>query len=261
MKKIIHVTDTHLVEHQHALYGMDPAHNLRLCVQAINADQADADLCVITGDLAHKGHPQAYEQLQSILDELVMPYTVILGNHDSRPNFLDRFSGMPVDGNGFVQYTIDMGDYLGVFLDTNHPGVSYGVFCEQRAAWLSGVLAGDSRPVLLFMHHPAFPIGIPSMDKISLLEPAPFEQAIEGHVSRIRHLFFGHIHRPICGSWRGIAFSTLRGTNHQLVLDFEPRERILGVNDPGQYAVVLLARDQVTVHTEDYARRPAHYEL
>lgn len=261
MKKVIQVTDTHLVERGRALYGLDPAHNLRHCVQAINTEQGDADLCIITGDLAHKGHPEAYEQLQEILDGLAMPYRLILGNHDSRPNFLAQFADSPVDAEGFVQYTMDMGHFLGVFLDTNHPGVSYGVFCEQRGAWLRSVLEVADKPVLLFMHHPSFPIGIPSMDRISLIDTAAFELALQGQAHKVRHLFFGHIHRPIFGSWRGMPFSTIRGTNHQLVLDLQPRDNILGVNDPAQYAVVLLGDDQVTVHPHDFGRHTPVYFL
>lgn len=102
------------------------------------------------------------------------------------------------------------------------------------------------------MHHPAFALGIPSMDCIALLETRPFRAALEGHSHRIKYLFFGHIHRPIFGSWRGIPFSTMRGTNHQVALRLDDIAKIPGSHEPPQYCVVLLDGDSVTVHMHDF---------
>lgn len=85
-----------------------------------------------------------------------------------------------------------------------------------------------------------------------MLDPAHFLSALEGHESRVRHLFFGHIHRPISGSWRGISFSTLRGTNHQVALDLKTTRLIRGSHEPPQYGVVFMDQERVVVHTHDY---------
>lgn len=259
--KFIHLTDTHLVEQGHALYGLDPGQRLRQCVDSIIEEHADAALCVVTGDLAHAGHPDAYRQLSEQLARLPMPVHPILGNHDSRPNFLTRFPAVPVDANGFVQYEVPVGPCRGLFLDSNEPGVHHGVFCQARADWLAQRLAEDNRPIMLFVHHPAFDLGIPTMDRIRLLDPAPFMRALAGHEHRVRHLFFGHIHRPICGSWRGIPYSTIRGTNHQVTLSLDDTGLIAGSHEPPQYGVVLLREDIVTVHVHDFLDRSNRFSL
>jgi 3',5'-cyclic AMP phosphodiesterase CpdA len=250
--KFIHITDTHLVERGRALYGLDPCERLARCVDSVIQDHSDAALCVITGDLAHVGHPDAYGQLAEQLSRLPMPVLPILGNHDSRANFRELFPQVPTDANGFVQYEAPIGKYRGIFLDTNEPGVSYGVLCGKRAQWLAERLAEDDRPVLLFMHHPAFVLGIPAMDRIALLETRPFWTALGAHSHRIKHLFFGHMHRPIFGSWRGIPFSTMRGTNHQVALRLDATDKVPGSHEPPQYCVVLLGEDSVTVHVHDF---------
>ena len=252
MLKFIHITDTHLVEQGHALYGLDPCKRLEHCLDSVIQDHSDATLCVVTGDLAHVGHRDAYRQLSEQLARLPMPVLPILGNHDNRANFLEFFPKTQTDPNGFVQYEAAIGEYRGMFLDTNEPGVSHGVLCEKRTQWLADRLDEDERPVLLFMHHPAFTLGIPSMDRIALLETRPFQKALEGRTHRIRHLFFGHIHRPIFGSWRGIPFSTMRGTNHQVALRLDDTAKIAGSHEPPQYSVVLLNEETVTVHVHDY---------
>ncbi|MGJ7546210.1 phosphodiesterase [Variovorax sp. LT1R16] len=252
MLKFIHITDIHLVEQGRALYGHDPGKRFERCIDSVIAEHADASFCVITGDLAHVGHPDAYRQLSVQCARLPMPVHLILGNHDSRPNFRERFRQVPVDHNGFVQYEQAVGKFRGLFLDTNEPGTHSGVFCEQRANWLAQRLAEDDAPVLLFMHHPAFPLGIPVMDRIGLVDKEWLLTALKGHEHRIKHLFFGHIHRPISGTWRGIPFSTLRGTNHQVALHVQESEDIPGSFEPPQYGVVLIDEESVIVHLHEF---------
>ena len=60
------------------------------------------------------------------------------------------------------------------------------------------------------------------------------------------------VHRPIAGSWRGIPHSTLRGTNHQVPLDFDAVEVVPKSHEPPAYAVVFLEEGQTTVHFHDY---------
>ena len=67
------------------------------------------------------------------------------------------------------------------------------------------------------------------------------------------HLFFGHLHRPMCGAWRGVPFSTIRSTCHQVALVLGPQPGLAGNLEEPQYAVVLAHADQVVVHLHDYA--------
>jgi 3',5'-cyclic-AMP phosphodiesterase len=55
--KIIQITDLHLVPDGRTLFDLSPERRLRQCIEDVNAQHADADLVVITGDLAHNGEP------------------------------------------------------------------------------------------------------------------------------------------------------------------------------------------------------------
>src|SRR5262245_62560638 len=90
------------------------------------------------------------------------------------------------------------------------------------------------------------------MDQITLADPARFMAVVRPHRARIRHLFFGHLHRPVSGSWLGIPFSTLRGTNHQVCFELSPKAAHLTCHEPPAYAVVLISEDTVVIHTHDY---------
>ena len=253
--KLIHVTDPHLVTPGEPLYGTDPYHRLEQCIDDVLTHHADAAFCVITGDLAHLGQLAAYHGLARQLERLSMPTFPLLGNHDRRAPFHEAFPKSIRDENGFVQAVVRRPEGDFILLDTLDEGVDGGKYCDARAAWLTARLeeAGD-RPVFLFMHHPPFPIHIPCLDPISLAEPERFARIVAGR-RNIRHLFYGHVHRPVCGSWRGIPVSTMRGLNHQVPFDLKTVKPVPKSHEPPAYAVVFIDPDQVTVHSHDYLDR------
>ncbi|MEZ5728424.1 MAG: phosphodiesterase [Burkholderiaceae bacterium] len=228
----------------------------------MNAAHADASFVVITGDLTHWGEPQAYEALQAELARLVVPVELMIGNHDDRAAFGARFPTARRDRNGFVQGTRDLAGARLVFLDTVLAGTHAGAYCPQRLEWLAATLGEAPGSIVLFSHHPPFEIGIRSMDSICLRDRDALAAVLEPHRDRIRHLFFGHVHRPVSGSWRGIPFSTVYGTNHQVALDLDPDARLIpGSHEPPAYAVVLMSGDSVVVHTHSYTTQVARFAL
>jgi 3',5'-cyclic AMP phosphodiesterase CpdA len=250
--KIVQVTDTHLVGAGQSVYGIDPRARLDACFADINARHGDAAFCVLSGDLTDRGEAGAYRELRHALSALRVPYHVMIGNHDSRQTLLEVLPETPADPNGFLQCALDTPAGRVLLLDTVEAGRHAGAYCEARADWLAARLdeAGDG-PVYIFMHHPPFDIGIPSLDRIRLADPAAFVRAIEGR-RNLRHIFFGHVHRPVSGSWRGIPFSALRGTAHQVALDLHTESPIPKTREPPAYAVILLAAERTVVHLHDY---------
>ena len=260
--KFIHITDTHLVSPGETLYGLDPLARLEACVADVNRRHADAAFAIVTGDLTHWGKVAAYDALRGAFSRLAIPYRLCLGNHDERAAFLEAFPDTPVDPNGFVQSVIDHDAGRFILLDSKEPGDHGGILCGRRLGWLEARLAERTdRPVYLFIHHPPFAVGLKQMDGHALREPEAFAHVLGPHAHRIRHLFCGHLHRPLAGSWRGIPFSTMRGTNHQVALDFTVADHVPGSHEPPAYAVVLIDRDTVVVHFHDYMDESERFPL
>lgn len=259
--KFIHITDTHLVEPGRLLYELDPSERLAQCIEDINRFHADAEFAIVTGDLAHAGQLPAYRALKAAFSKLRLKAHFLLGNHDSRKGFFEVFPESPRDANGFVQFTLDTSIGRFICLDTNEPDVPWGLLCDQRLAWLRAELdrAGDG-PVYLFMHHPPFAVGIKRMDEISLQQPEKFAAVVAGR-RNIRHLFFGHLHRPIGGSWKGIPYTTMRATSHQVALDFAMEGVVPGSHEPPAYAVVMADADLTVVHFHDFLDRTNTFVL
>ncbi len=249
--KLIQVSDLHLLGPGGDLMGIDPLERLSACVGHINTHHPDAELCIFTGDLADRGELAAYRALREAIDGLGMPYRLLIGNHDSRADFAQAFPEA-VDADGFVHGVerTAAGDLI--LFDTHAPGAPEGRACEARLAWLRDRLGEASdRPVYVFMHHPPFDIGIPSLDRIRMLDDAEFGDVLDGH-RNVRHLFFGHVHRPVAGSWRGIPFSGVRATVHQVPLDLATGAPVPYAYEPPAYAVILVEDGRTVVHYQDF---------
>lgn len=260
--KIIHLTDCHVVGGDAILYGMDPRKRLEQAVASINSEHEDAEFVVVSGDLTHWGDEDAYQAFSERIKRLSMPYVLMMGNHDNTNAFTQYFPDAPRDQSGFVQSIRDTDFGRCLFLDTSLSGTHAGYYCQQRIDWLEEQLDVTERPLLIFMHHPPFPVGIKGMDKIVLQDAEAFHAALAPHKHRIRHLFFGHVHRPIFGNWRGISFSCMRGLNHQVALDLKAPDNIVNGNlEPPAYGVILANDDQLVVHMHEFLKASPHFPL
>ncbi|TIU93239.1 MAG: phosphodiesterase, partial [Mesorhizobium sp.] len=152
--KLIHLTDLHFVPPGAMLFGFDPAERLRKTIERINLDHADAELCVVTGDLTDEGDFASYEVLHDVLRDLRVPTRLLLGNHDSRESFVRAFPDEARDNNGFVQSVHESSAGRLIFLDTLVEGYGHGSLSNGRLEWLLARLAETPGvPAYLFAHH------------------------------------------------------------------------------------------------------------
>lgn len=256
--KIIQVTDAHLVPERREMHGVNSYERLSACIEDIRINHQDAELCVISGDLAHKGQIGAYEDLARILSRLPIPYRLMVGNHDIRENLRSVFPETLTDQHGFIQSSIDLAAGRLIFVDTVEEGEKFGSFCARRAEWLAAQLADSSdSPVYLFLHHPPFDVGIPNVDRIRLKNGDDLLAETIAPFKNIRHIFFGHIHRPTAGSWIGIPISSFRGTAHQVALRLEETRHLVRSHEPPAYGVIFLNPQSTIVHFHDFLDKSA----
>jgi 3',5'-cyclic AMP phosphodiesterase CpdA len=259
MLSFAQLTDLHLLPPGERIYGRDPAENLRAAVADIAARHAKdgpapLDCAVLTGDLSHHGTPEAYRLLKDCLAALPCPAYCLLGNHDDRAIFRQVFPEAAADAHGFIQQAVPTPLGRLLLLDTHEPGTVKGRLCARRLGWLAERLAEADDPVFLFMHHTPARIGIPPLDNVGLIDAEAFWEVIAPHRARIRHLFHGHVHRPLGGSWRGIPLSCPRAlAPQQFALTFTPAPKATGIREPAAYAYVRATAEEVVVHIHDFA--------
>ncbi|MDX2205424.1 MAG: phosphodiesterase [Hyphomicrobiaceae bacterium] len=253
--RFVILTDTHFVAAGHTLYSIDPAQRLAAALDVIARDHRDISCIVITGDLAHWGQREAYENLRSVLARAHVPVRVLMGNHDLRAPFRSVFPDADDDGHGFVQCLRVEERFTMLILDTlDEEGPTHaGLLCSRRLAFLQDALgaAPRDRPLLVFQHHPPFATGLPHMDRIKLRNGAD-ELAILARIRKPDYMFMGHIHRPISGVWHGIPFHIQRALAHQVSFDLTTPDRIPGSLEAPDYALVEVVEGQIVVHQRSF---------
>ena len=180
------------------------------------------DLLLATGDITDRGDDDSYRRLVTAFSRCPFPVWPSVGNHDLRDNFHARFPGFD-DGNGFVQYAIDLPELRLMTIDTLEEGRHGGAFCERRAAWLDAELAKDrTKPTYIIMHHPPVESGIEWMNT-DPNEPwvKAFTEVVRRH-PQVRGLICGHLHRSVTVAWEGRTIAICSSTAPQVSLDLRP---------------------------------------
>jgi 3',5'-cyclic-AMP phosphodiesterase len=254
MTKLVWMTDLHLVESGSDLpAGVDPLTGLRDAIEEIKRFHSDAVRLVISGDLVQLRNPGAYRLLREELASLSIPVRLLAGNHDDRRALVNIF---PEAGlGGFVQGVEDIEVTRLVYADTKaSDGGHHGELCDVRIEWLAEQihLAG-SRPLLLFLHHPPFAIGVPSLDRLRLLNSDGLAGLLETRAAPT-HLFCGHLHRNVSGAWRGHPIQVLKSTHVQFALDMTG-EKLRRSSEPPAYAVIEIRDGDVITNYRDISSR------
>ncbi len=256
--KLIHISDIHI--NPEPILGLDPVSNFEKCLAHVETFHPDADRVVITGDLTHHGLGASYERLRTILGTSPLSGErkprLMIGNHDSRERFLEHFPESPIDADGFVQWTEDTPAGLFVYMDTVQAGTHAGSYCARRRTWLAGVLEGarqKGQAVWLFMHHNPVAVHVANADVIGIVEEAELQAILASYRDVVRHMFFGHCHYTLSGSFAGIPFSAPRSTNHTCWPDFSGIVERMGYGDlQPNYNVCFLDESSVVIHSIDF---------
>ncbi len=215
MTKLIWMSDLHFLAGDETVAGHDPRVRLQAAVDHINRHQRDAAYCVISGDLVNKGNAADYRALKQQLAHMDIECLLMLGNHDDRAEIAKVFERPKNPMPDHWQYQLQIDGALLLLLDTLKPGSGAGEFCRERMGWLDTALsANPDQPVYIFMHHPPMALGLPMQDEIRLEQGAEFLALIAGYPN-VKHLFIGHVHRPVTGVINGVSFATMRSVLYQ----------------------------------------------
>lgn len=154
---------------------------LRRAVADVNRRE-NVDFVLVAGDLLARAEPLSLDRARAALDELRVPYVVVLGDHDgpappgtaspadgqpggaedgglSRSTVLWAFQGRGIDGpDGYWARTVPPGVVV-VGLDTAAPGRRAGHVDARQLAWLDATLSRhQGRMVLVVAHHGLVPL-------------------------------------------------------------------------------------------------------
>ncbi|MFT5392098.1 MAG: Icc protein [Gammaproteobacteria bacterium] len=220
---VAQLTDFHALPPGRLLDGVDTNAMLEHAIVHVGQLRTAPDLLIATGDLAEGGALESYTFLREQLSRLAMPWLLTVGNHDSRDNLRAVFGDLPwVPGSGYINYVVDDYPVRLLALDTLDVGRSGGTMCPTRLQWLDQTLSqAQTKPTLLFMHHPPFDSGIAWMDKSAFDGGPALAEIIRAH-PQVKRIICGHLHRPITSEFAGVVTSVASSTCYQVHLDLAP---------------------------------------
>ena len=256
-QKILIFSDIHLTSGGKKIIGLNQLQKLQLAVSHALQNHPDSQHIVFTGDLAHEGDIEGYKALKRITKKIKLPITFMMGNHDNRKSFSEVFSEVDFDPYGFLQSQISINSFQLLFLDTLHESSSLldknkGFLCSKRLHWLDKKLnLAQNKKIIIFMHHPPFPVGFKAMDQIRLQNSESFFSILDQY-NNIAHIISGHVHRTISGHFNGYGFSIFKSTCHQMPMQFDSENVKLSAAEPGAYGILFVQRDSLVVHNEDF---------
>ena len=166
------------------IFSKDVRGDLKNLVEQLNRLRPAPALVVVTGDLAHTGAPDQYQELKEILGKLSpsIPVMAIPGNHDD-PDAMRETLGEAVAGNRVRR----IGNWILVGLDTGKNGL---LVPAERKLLRQAVSEAGEKPLLIFTHHT--PIQQPGWEPIRKLR----EELVEAVEKRTAAtwLISGHAH-------------------------------------------------------------------
>ncbi len=252
----VHISDTHLHADPNFRGGSEngPSREGALrVIEAINDLPAPASLVLHTGDLGEKiGKPETYSGAHQALSRLRLPLLSIPGNHDRVDAFqraiLKRHAA-EVQPHADQETEVNGVQFL--LLDSHaeaETGVASGSLADEQLAWIAQrATPDDPRPLVVAVHHHPLPTHAPWLDAMRLRNGEALHQVLRGAGTRLRGVFYGHIHESTVTVRDGIPYYSAQSTWFQTrTWHGQETPRRDDVQLPG-YNLVTLTRSQTQV--------------
>lgn len=247
---IAHLSDPHLLAEGRLQYGaVDTEAGLARALARLAAVDPAPQALVLTGDLADKAEPAAYQRLRELVEPAAeaMGATVVwvMGNHDERAPYARGLFGSDDDGPQDRVHEVE--GLRIVALDTSVPGYHHGDLTDGQLDWLADVLATPApHGTLLAMHHPPLPLPmLRAAELIELREQHRLAAVVEG--TDVRGILSGHLHFSTWSTFAGVPVSVASASCY--TSDPAPVERFVSGVDGSQAFTMVHAYADRLVHT------------
>jgi len=203
--KIAQISDLHITEPGEVVCGVDAGRRLLDLLSTIQ--EFNLDHLLVTGDLCSRGAGESiYKWIKNQLDDALIPYSVIPGNHDDSSVMARVF--------GYDGFTFDkmLGTQKWYFLDT-----SCGYVSPNDMEWVHSELTDPSvSRAMIVMHHPPCLCSVPHMDRKYYLQNHEVMLRLLSESKKIIHVFCGHYHVAKTLQFQDVTIHLCPSTNFQI---------------------------------------------
>lgn len=199
--RIVQLTDFHLLaDPAKVMMGVNTDESFLAVLSTARVAHREADLCLLTGDLAQEARPETYRRLRTYLQELEMPCYCLPGNHDA-PGLIGEHL---VGDNVFYRYGIVLDHWQIVCLNSTIPGDPGGYLeADQLEILEASLSASPERHALVALHHSPLPTGSQWLDTMRLGNADEFLTVLARH-PQVKAVVIGHVHQSMDQTIRGV---------------------------------------------------------
>lgn len=254
--RFINFSDMHMsLKGKNAMkMGASSEQIVQSCVRTAN-QTPNLDFVVLTGDLLQDGEPYNLDMLRHYLDQLKMPYYVVLGNHDMSPVHAHDAPGpfFPAIGKSTVVWTFQGRGFNGpllrwsldavpglhlIGLDSTIPNTWGGEIPERDLAWLEADLKANQNKLCIPLAHHNFIEHTPddyTTTRNFVVNNAPaIRKVFQKYPQQVQFAISGHHHLVSVRKHQGITYYSNPSTTTY----------------PTQYTLYTLTKQQLTHETK-----------
>ena len=248
--RILQLTDLHIFANENeTLQGIDTRESLRNVIAAIQRNQEEFDLLVITGDHTHDELAESYEFVREQIEPWIDRVLQVPGNHDDR-SIMRQIFGDRIQSHApeFITFSHRISGWQLLGIDSHIPEQVPGRIDDAQLDWIRAELnAARDIPTVIFMHHPPVAVNSVWMDKIGLQNPASFQQLIQNS-PQVKLIVCGHVHHEFRSTLGQAAVLASPSTG----LQFDPTgdSPKFAVKDSPGYSVFEFTADEWSVRVE-----------
>ena len=253
MLHFVHITDTHIgPDRDYVLYGVTPMPPVERLVEVINRLPITPDFVLHTGDITADASPEAYQLTAKAFATLEVPVYYVTGNHDSSPLIREYLAMGPKQDllQDINFYRVEIGTQRLVVLDAHGPDDvgTHGQLSAEQLDMLEDEVRHGEGPLSVAVHFPPFELDSPWLDAdMLLLNGEELHQLLRPASSRLRGVFFGHVHRGMQVYRDGILYSSVGSTFCQFAA-WPNRERpVMESPSPCFFNLVSLSKHRTVV--------------
>jgi 3',5'-cyclic AMP phosphodiesterase CpdA len=221
-------------------------------VDELNRHGDDLDFVIHTGDVVRDPNPRSFQLAAEVLSGLRCPLYVVNGNHDSAEGLRACFPLSDVESltdDETVSYHFAVKTERFVVLDAHGPDEidPAGLINEAQLVALEELGKQRPDPLTVFIHFPPVTLDSRWLDESMLIQNGDQLHAVFRSLSRLRGVFFGHVHRGMQSYVDGVLYCSVASTFCQF--EAWPQQRRAIPNNPGQifYNLVSLLPNQLVI--------------
>ncbi len=244
--QILQLSDFHILENPtDELRGVTTAACLAEVWELVRSSYGNADLLVMTGDIAAHGEEGAYRQVQELFADALSRCRLLPGNHDDSGTMQRFFGELIAANNTAITFSQELDGWRLIGLDSHVAGEVHGEITAEQLDWLGRELNNSAQqPTLLFLHHPPISVASEWLDRIMLRNPQQISDVLDS-APQVRAIFCGHVHHEFHGILGNVPVFTTPST----AIQFTPGTAELIFDDiPPGFRVIELSGNEFATH-------------